>query len=122
VIKKQVQETQETINHRVKRVRKTLGMTQISFSRVIALSSGYLAGIETERRAVNGRFIKLLCSSFKTNEQWLRTGEGSMFIQAEDEMFIKLANLFKELGPKYRAYIFKEIDLLLKMQDEETAT
>jgi transcriptional regulator with XRE-family HTH domain len=119
VIKKQVP---ETINHRVKQVRKALGMTQISFSRVIALSSGYLAGIETERRAVNGRFIRLLCSSFKTNEQWLRTGEGSMFAQAEDEMFIKLANLFRELDPKYRAYIFKEIDLLLKMQDEETAT
>jgi transcriptional regulator with XRE-family HTH domain len=119
VIKNQVP---ETINHRIKRVRTTLGMTQISFSRVISLSSGYLAGIETEKRAVNGRLIKLICSCFKTNEQWLRTGEGAMFAEAEDEIFIKLANLFKELNPRYRAYIFKEINLLLEMQDKETAT
>jgi transcriptional regulator with XRE-family HTH domain len=115
VIKKQIP---ETINHRIKRVRTILGMTQTNFSRVISLSSGYLAGIETERRAVNGRLIKLICSYFKINEQWLRSGEGSMFDQTGDEMFIKLTNLFKELKPQYRAYIFKEINLLLEMQDK----
>jgi transcriptional regulator with XRE-family HTH domain len=107
----------ETINMRVKRVREALSMTQMAFSRVLALSGGYLAGIETERRTVNDRLVKLVCSSFNVNEAWLRTGAGSMFAEGEDEFFIKLASLFKELNPTYREYLFKEIALLLEMQD-----
>ena len=106
------------INQRVKELRKALNMTQVSFSQVIALSSGYLAGIETEKRRVNNRLIKLICSSFKVNEKWLRIGEGSMFTEDDNEQYIKLVGLFKELNGCYRKYIFKEIELLLKMQDE----
>ena len=108
------------INHRVKELRKVLNMTQVSFSQVIALSSGYLAGIETEKRRVNNRLIKLICSSFKANEQWLRSGEGKMFADDDDEQYIKLVGLFKELNNRYQDYIFKEIDLLLKIQGEES--
>ena len=109
----------ETINRRVKRVREALSMTQAVFSRILALSSGYLAGIETERRAVNDRLVKLVCSSFKVDETWLRTGAGEMISEGADESFLKLAGLFRELNPKYREYLFKEITLLLEMQDRE---
>ena len=107
------------INRRVKEIRKALNMTQVNFSQVIALSSGYLAGIETEKRRVNDRLIKLICSSFKANEQWLRGGEGKMFVEDDNEQYIKLVGLFRELEPMYRDYVFKEINLLLKMQEEK---
>jgi transcriptional regulator with XRE-family HTH domain len=107
----------EQINRRVKELRKALNMTQVSFSQVVSLSSGYLAGIETEKRRVNDRLIKLICSSFNVNETWLRNGAGEMFTQEGDKQFIKLAGLFRELEPRYRDYIFKEIGLLLKMQE-----
>ena len=106
------------INQRVKELRKALNMTQVSFSQVIALSSGYLAGIETEKRRVNNRLIKLICSSFKVNEIWLRSGKGEMFTEDDNEQYIKLVGLFKELNRRFQSYIFKEIDLLLKMQEE----
>jgi transcriptional regulator with XRE-family HTH domain len=105
------------INSRVKELRKALNMTQVSFSQVIALSSGYLAGIETEKRRVNNRLIKLICSSFNASEQWLRSGEGNMFAGNDDEKYIRLVGLFKELESRYQDYIFKEIGLLLKMQE-----
>ena len=106
------------INHRVKELRKAINMTQVSFSRVIALSSGYLAGIETEKRRVNNRLIKLICSSFNVSEQWLLSGIGSMFVSNKDEQIIKLAGLYKELEPLFQDYVIKEIELLLKMQSE----
>jgi DNA-binding XRE family transcriptional regulator len=108
----------ETINRRIKQVREALDMTQAAFSRVISLSSGYLAGVEVEKRRVNDRLVKLICSSFTVNEQWLRTGNGDMFAPANDEMFLKLAGLFRELSPPYRRYILKEMELLLEMQDD----
>jgi transcriptional regulator with XRE-family HTH domain len=114
-----------TMNKRIKVIREVLNMTQVNFSRVLALSSGYLAGVETEKRKVNGRIIKLICSSFKVSERWLRTGEGGMFDELTDPIFTKLEGLFKELSPQYQKYIFKQIDLLLEIQNhgvaEETA-
>ena len=107
------------INQRVKELRKALKMTQVNFSRLISLSSGYLAGIETNKRIVNDRIIKLICFSYKVNEQWLRSGEGEMFAGNDDEQCIKLVSLFRELESKYRHYIIKEINLLLRMQNEE---
>ena len=107
------------INHRIKELRKALNMTQVNFSHVVSLSSGYLAGIETIKRKVNNRLIKLICSSFNVNERWLRSGEGEMFAEENNEQYIKLLGLFKELKPKYQSYIFKEIDLLLRMQESD---
>jgi hypothetical protein len=54
------------------------------------------------------------------NEHWLRTGRGDMFASTNDEIFLKLAGLFRELAPKYRRYILKEMELLLEIQDGET--
>jgi hypothetical protein len=84
------------------------------------LSSGYLAGVEVEKRKVNERLVKLICSSFNVNEKWLKLGEGEMFDRNPDENFTKLIALFKELDPKYQAYILKEIDLLLDIQDRDS--
>jgi transcriptional regulator with XRE-family HTH domain len=107
-----------TISQRIKQVRLTLEMTQASFSRVLSLSSGYLAGVETEKRKVNDRLIKLLCASFSVNEEWLRAGKGEIFIKEEDELFSKMTSLFKELDQDYRQYIYKQIELLLRIQDK----
>jgi transcriptional regulator with XRE-family HTH domain len=107
-----------TINRRIKLLREELNMTQNDFSRVLCLSSGYLAGVETEKRKANGRIIKLICSSFNVSEHWLRTGDGSMFLSGPDETFVRVASLFKELTPEYREYVFKEIKMLLELQDK----
>jgi transcriptional regulator with XRE-family HTH domain len=109
-----------SVNQRIKQVRQALRLSQVQFSRVISLSSGYLAGVEVEKRKVNERLVKLICSSFNVNEIWLKTGEGEMFNLNPDENFTKLISLFKELDPKYQAYILKEINLLLEIQDQDT--
>jgi transcriptional regulator with XRE-family HTH domain len=106
-----------SINRRIKLVREALHLSQIKFSKVISLSSGYLAGVEVEKRKVNDRIVKLICAAFGVNEKWLRNGDGEMFAINPDEEFTKLVSLFKELNPQFQGYILKQIDLLLEMQE-----
>jgi transcriptional regulator with XRE-family HTH domain len=111
----------QSVNSRIKYVRELLKLSQVQFSRVLSLSSGYLAGVETEKRKVNGRLIKLVCSSFRVNDRWLKSGEGEIFNQDPDAECTKLVSLFKELSPEFQNFILKQIGLLLELQDTRQA-
>ena len=108
------------INERMREIRTALGLSQVKFSSIIALSSGYIAGIETGRIAVNDRLIKLVCSSFNANEGWLRYGEGNMFLETipDDTRFKNLVTIVKGLPPKYQDFLFGVLDMLLKLKDK----
>jgi transcriptional regulator with XRE-family HTH domain len=108
-----------SINRRIKELRHTLKLSQMEFSRVISLSSGYLAGVEVEKRKVNDRLVKLISAAFKVNEKWLREGKGEMFIQGPDENSTLLVRLYKELNAEFQNYVLKEINYLLEIQDRE---
>ncbi|GHU41671.1 hypothetical protein FACS1894190_10070 [Spirochaetia bacterium] len=95
-----------------------MNLLQPQFSKITALSTGYLAGVETEKRKVNKRLVKLTCSAFSVNETWLETGKGEMFIENPEEQFSKLVGLFKELQPRFQDFILKQIDHLLSIQDK----
>jgi len=109
------------INKRIQEIRSVLGLSQVKFSSIIALSSGYIAGIETGRIAVNDRLIKLICSSFNVNESWIRHGEGEMFLEPmiEDQQFNNLVNTVKALPPKYQEFLFGVLDMLIKLKDKQ---
>jgi len=108
------------INNRIREIRTALGLSQVKFSYIVALSGGYIAGIETGRIVVNERLIKLVCSSFNANEAWLRYGEGEMFLETmpNDKRFKNLVNLVRGLPPKYQDLLFDILDMLLKMKDK----
>lgn len=73
------------INERVRVLRKELGMNQTEFAERIALSQNHLTGIETGKRAVTDRTIKLICMEFNVSEAWLRTGKEPMLVELDDE-------------------------------------
>jgi len=110
----------ETINGRIREIRSALGLSQKKFSSIIALSNGYIARVETGHIKVNERLIKLVCSSFNVNESWLRYGEGEMFSDEmpQDTRFRNLVSLVKGLPPKYQDFLFKVLDMLLKLKDD----
>jgi transcriptional regulator with XRE-family HTH domain len=107
-----------TVNQRVKQIRKTLKLTQHDFAKVLAVSGGLIACIETQERVVNDRTIKQICDSFSVNPQWIRTGEGDIFVQKDDTKLKKLLALFTSLQPQYQDFIFNAMDFFLKMQEK----
>jgi len=112
--------TLPALNGRIKEVRSVLGLSQIKFSSITALSNGYIAGVERGRIPVNDRLIKLVCSSFNVSEAWLRHGEGDMFLEAmaDDVRFNNLVNTVRALPPKYQDFLFKTLDMLVKLKDK----
>lgn len=109
----------EPINQRVKEVRQALELSQAKFAKALSMSNGYIAGIELGHNRVNDRIIKLICFTFHVSEQWLRTGDGSMFCEKSDEAAKLAFAAFNELKPVYQDYVMKQIDLLLEIQNKE---
>lgn len=69
------------MNERLKKLRKTLDMTQQEFADRIGIKRNSLANYETGRNTPIDAIIVSICREFNVNEDWLRTGEGEMFIQ-----------------------------------------
>ena len=72
---------------RLKLVRKTLGLTQVQFSQKLGMSQPGYSQIEKGIRNITNIIVKSVCKSFNVDENWLRTGEGEMFVQTEESMF-----------------------------------
>lgn len=111
-----------TMNQRLKELRQTLGLSQAKFAQAISISNGYIAGIELGNRNLNDRLIKLIVTEFNVNEEWLRTGEGAMFIEQPDQTAELAFATFRKLKPEYQQYILQQIDQLLEIQEKETSS
>lgn len=101
-------------------MRQELKLSQAKFAKQIAISNGYVAGLELGNRTVNDRMIKLICITFHVRESWLKTGEGDMFEKNADQILEKAIAGFQALKPAYQAYILKQIEQLLAIQEDET--
>ena len=69
------------MNERLKKLRKELDMTQQEFADRIGIKRNSLANYETGRNTPIDANIVSICREFNVNENWLRTGEGEMFVE-----------------------------------------
>ena len=77
------------MNERIKELRKILGLTSEKFGARLGVGKTAISGIETGRRNVTDQMFLSICREFNVNEEWLRTGNGDMFVELppEDEYF-----------------------------------
>ncbi|WP_167955070.1 helix-turn-helix domain-containing protein [Anaerosporobacter faecicola] len=77
------------MNERIKHLRKTLDMTQQEFAERIGVKRNTIAQYEIGRNEPIDSIFSLICREFNVNPEWLRNGEGEMFIvlPEEDEYF-----------------------------------
>ena len=70
------------MNERVKELRKTLGLTLDKFGERLGVTKQTVSRIENGINNVTDQMFKSICREFNVNENWLRTGEGEMFVPA----------------------------------------
>lgn len=68
-------------------VRKKHGLSQEQFAERLGLSRNFINQVETGKKNFSARTVSDICRHFHVNEEWLRTGKGSI----EDDFSISQA-------------------------------
>lgn len=71
----------ETINDRIKLLRKKKDMNQGEFGKAIGLKQGAISKLEKPGNAVVDQNIQLICEKFQVRREWLVDGTGEMFAE-----------------------------------------
>ena len=64
---------------RIRRLRKSLDLTQAEFAEQLGMKQNTIATYEMGRSTPSDPAISNMVRAFKVNETWLRTGVGEMF-------------------------------------------
>jgi len=83
------------LNERIKKLRRTLDLTQQEFADKIGIKRNSLANYETGRNTPIDAIVVSICREFNVNEEWLRNGIGEMFLPTDRNADI--ARLTKQL-------------------------
>ena len=82
----------ETIGNRIKKLRKTLGLSQQEFAERIGVKGGSISLYEIDAREPSERNKAGILKEFNVNPVWLDTGEGEMFLPfSESDEIIRFA-------------------------------
>jgi transcriptional regulator with XRE-family HTH domain len=115
------------IVERMIQVRKSLDLNQTKFAEKSGMSRNFVNRMENGEFQPSDRTISDVCRRLNINENWLRTGEGEMKSQTEDEymkMWVDLVTnddetkkaimAFYKLSPNQRKEIWNVIRILAK--------
>ena len=101
---------------RLRELRKTLKLNQTNFAKQLGMTQTAYSMIENGNNPLSDRHIKVICSSFNVNENWLRTGEGDLFFSSPYEK--EFTEIFSNLAPATQQYLLLMAKELLNTQEK----
>lgn len=107
-----------TIGARIKKLRRSLDLTQQEFAERIGIKRNTIAKYETGRGDPIDAVNSLICREFNVSEVWLRTGEGQMFVEVpRNEALAAQIQAFLQGGTD--SFRERLISLLLRLTPEQ---
>lgn len=112
---------ENNIGKRIADLIKALNMRQVEFGEAIKVNQSYISKLIVGKRIPSDRTISYICNEFDVNEEWLRTGEGSMFIERtkDEELSYLIGKLLSDEEDSFKKRL---IAALLKLDESEWAT
>lgn len=101
----------ETINDRVKILRKELGLTLDKFGEHLGVKKSTLSNIENNRYGVTDQMIKSICREFNVDYIWLTTGEGVMFKDSDDAFLERIDRIMADENSLHKNIIRAAVNL-----------
>ena len=80
---------------RIKKIRKDHKLTQVKFGEIIGVKGNTVTGYETGLRNPTDSVLLSICREFGVNEYWLRTGDGDMYKEPDDETAAVVSDLLE---------------------------
>ncbi len=106
------------MNERVKQLRKTLDLTMEKFGEKIGVKKSAISLIESGKNSLTEQMIKSICREFDVDEEWLRNGTGSMFIErTRDEEIANFIGTIQSVDDD--SFMKKFISMLAKLDESE---
>lgn len=90
----------DSLSERISAVIESLGMKKTAFAERLNVSQAFISQLCSGTKQPSDRTIAYICREFHVSEHWLRTGEGSMFIEIspDDEIDIALEQIVQRQG------------------------
>lgn len=104
-----------TQGERVRKVRKSIGLTLEKFGDKIGMKKNSVSQIENGKNNVTDANIKAICREFGVDYIWLTTGKGEMFVESDDNFIEKIDRIMAG-NDDTRKNIFK---FLLSLSDDD---
>ena len=106
---------------RLKELRKALNLTQQKFADKLGVKQNTIAQYEMGRNDPSDAVIISICREFNVSENWLRNGEGEMFIPVtlDEEIASFIGGIQADIEPTFQK---RFISALAKLSPEEWKT
>lgn len=105
----------DCINSRIREVFKQSSDLRKEITEKTGISSTSIHELQQEGYPVRDKNIKIICSVYDINEDWLRYGNGEM-INYDKRYDIKMKEMFTALTPAFQQTALEIMDSLLKVQ------
>ncbi len=83
----------DTINNRIKLVRKHFDLTMDTFGDKIGIKKSSVSLIESGKNNPSEQTLMLICKEFGVDYLWLTTGKGEMLPPSDDEVMAKFDSI-----------------------------
>ena len=110
-----------TISERIARLIDVSEMTKTDFASKLNVTQAYISKITNKGSIPSDRLIEDICEKFNVNENWLRTGEGEMFIElSRDEQIAEFVG--RTLSTESESFKKRFIAMLAKLDESDWET
>ena len=105
------------MNERIKAIRNAVGKSQTDFAKELSVSRSAICKMESGENYPSEQTIKLICSEFNVNEEWLRTGNGEMMspVSKDEEISKLLGEVIRTNESDFRRRL---ISALVRLDDK----
>lgn len=109
------------MNDRIKSIRESFKMTQEEFGKRIGSARNTIANYENGNRNPSNSVILSICREFNVNEEWLRTGNGEMFLEMTpiEKAYSEFGDIMENASPTKVATLTMLIEMIKRLPDDE---
>ena len=106
-----------TVNERVRELRKFKGLTLEKFAEPLGVKKNAISRIETSKSNLTDQMFLAICREYNVNPDWLRSGEGEMFSEDEEEYLFRWVG--RVLKDKPESFKKRFLNFLSSLDDDD---